>query len=105
MWNISSALLTKIGLKAGPVTPAAGIGSLSRGVSPLKIASSYSVFSTEGFFHPPTPMISLETEGGERIAENMEESIQIFSPTIASSIRRILRDVVVHGNRGTLPKR
>ena len=52
-------LLTRLGLVAGPVTPAAAIGSLSRGVSPLKIVSSYSVFSTEGFFYPPTPIVSL----------------------------------------------
>lgn len=92
-----AALLARLGLEAGPVTLAAGIGSLARGVSPLKIVSSYSVFSTEGFFHPPTPMISLETEWGEKIAKNDEGPVLVFSSSTAGSIRRILRDVVVRG--------
>ena len=49
-----SALLTKLGLKAGPVTPAAGIGSLSRGVSPLKIAS-VTVSFLQRVFSTPQP--------------------------------------------------
>lgn len=97
-----SRLLRRVGLDIDPVSPAAAIGAVMRGCSPLQVCSGYSVFSAEGLFMPSSPVIVLRSESGDVLSQHMNTFQPVLTPSTAKIVNLILRQVVV---RGTGPLR
>lgn len=97
-----SRLLRKVGLDMGPVSPAAAIGAVTRGCSPLQVCSAYSLFSAEGLFMPSSPLVGLQSESGDVLLQHANTFQPVLNPSTAMAVNHILRQVVV---RGTGPLR
>ena len=90
-------LFQRMGYAVSRPTPSISIGALPHGISPLQLCSSYSVFSSEGMFFPPSPVISVETENGDAIYRHTRPINPVISPGIATQVRSVLRTVVERG--------
>jgi penicillin-binding protein 1A len=97
-----SRLLRRVGLDIGPVSPAAAIGAVTRGCSPLQVCSGYSLFSAEGLFMPSSPVVGLQSESGDVLLQHVNTFQPVLKPSTAMTVNHILRQVVV---RGTGPLR
>jgi len=91
------SLLSLVGLDVGPVSPAAAIGAITHGCSPLQVCASYSIFSTGGLFFTPTPVLSVHSESGTEITSHADTFHPVLSPNTAKTINAILRQVVIRG--------
>jgi membrane peptidoglycan carboxypeptidase len=92
-----SRLLTKVGFETKRISPAAAIGAITGGVSPLQICSSYSAFSTGGVFLNSSAIACVHNESGDLLLTNPETLRPALHPRTAQVIRAILREVVVRG--------
>ena len=92
-----SRLLSKIGFETRQISPAAAIGAITEGVSPLQICSSYSTLSSGGVFINTSPVICLHKESGEMLFANTPLVRPAMRPGTAETIRSILRAVVTRG--------
>jgi penicillin-binding protein 1A len=92
-----AGLLRRVGLDAGPVSPAAAIGAVTRGVSPLQVCSSYSLFSTEGLFMPSSPILSVQSESGDVLLRHVQAFQPVLNPSMVKTINQMLRQVVLRG--------
>ena len=92
-----SRLFRKLGLESSHLSPAAAIGAISGGVSPMQICSSYSAFSNGGLFLTPSPVVCVHKESGETLLSQPTTFQPAIHPEIARTIQKILRDVVLRG--------
>jgi penicillin-binding protein 1A len=95
-----SGLLRRVGLDSGPLSPAAAIGAVTRGVSPLQVCSSYSLFSTEGLFLSSSPVLGVQSELGDTLLKHVNTFQPVLRVDTAKAINKILQQVV---SRGTGP--
>ena len=95
-----SRLLRRVGLDSGPLSPAAAIGAVTRGVSPLQVCSSYSLFSTEGLFRSSSPVLGVQSESGDMLLHHVNTFQPVLRADTAATINKILQQVV---SRGTGP--
>jgi penicillin-binding protein 1A len=84
---------SKVGMPVHRLTPAAAIGALSPGVSPLTMANAYSIFSNDGLFAAPCGVSKIYRESGECIYTTPKEQCQVISPKTAQIVGTVMRDV------------
>ena len=77
---------------------AASLGGLTRGVTPLELASAYGVFATGGVLTKSTPIIKVVNRDGKVLEENLTpQSKDVVSATSAYIVTDMMKDVVTHG--------
>lgn len=77
---------------------AAALGGLTRGVTPLELASAYGVFATGGVLSKPTPIIKVVNRDGKVLEENLTpHSKDVVSAASAYIVTDMMKDVVSHG--------
>ncbi|MEW6409094.1 MAG: transglycosylase domain-containing protein [Nitrospirota bacterium] len=89
--------LKRVGIDVGIPTPALATGATSKGVSPLQVAASYTVFSNRGYYLPPTPIIELKTITGENLFKSKLTPCYVLDNSIAGEIDDVLKRVVAEG--------
>ena len=101
--NELKALLKAVGIDVGMPTPSLATGATSKGISPLQIASSYTVFSNKGYYLPPVPIVELKTITGEKLLESKISPRYVLECSIANEIDDVLKRVTIEGT-GILEK-
>lgn len=90
-------VLDAVGLAPNRPTLAVSLGAVEGGVSPLMMATAYSVFANRGHLIPPTFHDSVtDVETGRRIA-CPTPSREVLDPGLCDEIDRILRTAAAEG--------
>ncbi len=76
---------------------AAALGGLTRGVTPLEIASAYGTFANSGIHIPHTAITKVLDRNGNVIYEVTPEGRQVISPESAADLTSMLEDVIFRG--------
>ena len=77
---------------------AASLGGLTRGVTPLELASAYGVFATGGVHTKSTPIIKVVNRDGKVLEENLTPSSKdVVNAASAYIVTDMMKDVVTHG--------
>ena len=77
--------------------PAAALGGLHTGVTPLQLAAAYVSFANQGLFYDPTAILKVEAPNGTVLLENSPKPVPVLKPTTAFLITDMLKNVVTHG--------
>lgn len=80
-----------------PLEPILSLALGTNGVSPLEMASAYSVFATGGIYHRPYVITRVEDSEGRVIAETEPESQRVISEQSAYLMLDLLRGVMSGG--------
>ena len=80
-----------------PLEPILSLALGTNGVSPLEMASAYSVFATGGVYHRPYVITRVEDSEGRMIAETEPESRRVISEQSAYLMLDLLRGVISGG--------
>lgn len=80
-----------------PLQPILSLGLGTNGVSPLEMASAYSVFATGGVYHKPYVITRVEDSEGRVIEENELESRRVISEQAAYLMLDLLQGVIRGG--------
>ncbi|MXY48824.1 MAG: PBP1A family penicillin-binding protein [Gemmatimonadetes bacterium] len=80
-----------------PLEPILSLALGTNGVSPLEMASAYSVFATGGIYHRPYVIIRVEDSEGRMIEETVPESRRVISEQSAYLMLDLLRGVISGG--------
>ena len=84
----------------GPVNDtnlAVALGGLTRGVTPLEIASAYGTFANSGVYIPHVAITKVLDRNGNIIHEAIPEGRQVISPESAADLTSMLEDVIFKG--------
>ena len=84
----------------GPVNDAnlaTSLGGLTRGVTPLEIASAYGTFAYGGVHVPHIAITKILDRNGNIIHEAVPEGQQVISPESAADLTSMLEDVITKG--------
>lgn len=77
---------------------ASALGGLTRGVTPLEMASAYGVFATGGVLTEPMVIVKVVNRDGKVLEENMTaQGKEVISPRSAYIVTDMMKDVVTHG--------
>ncbi len=76
---------------------ALALGGMSRGISPLQLASAYSIFPAEGRHEEPFTVIKIVDAGKKVIYDDRSGSKQVIKSSSAISMDKILKAVVSEG--------
>jgi membrane peptidoglycan carboxypeptidase len=107
-WKLFQELTPEVGLsylksmnfakiKESDYVPAAALGGLTVGVSPLEMASAYAAIESDGFYREPTCIISItDSEGNEIVGDNVEPK-QIYQTNAARIMTEVLTGVITNG--------
>ncbi|MBQ6132323.1 MAG: PBP1A family penicillin-binding protein [Selenomonadaceae bacterium] len=76
---------------------AVSLGGLTRGVTPLEIASAYGTFANSGLHIPHTAITKVLDRNGNIIHESVPEGRQVISPESAADLTSMLEDVITKG--------
>ncbi|MBR4903631.1 MAG: penicillin-binding protein 1A [Selenomonadaceae bacterium] len=76
---------------------AASLGGLTRGVTPLEIASAYGTFANSGIHIPHTAITKVLDRNGNVIYEAALEGRQVISPESCADLTSMLEDVIIKG--------
>lgn len=76
---------------------ALSLGGLTYGVSPLEMASAFSVFAAEGIKHEPISILKIENSNGVLIEEARQDKKIVLSKRTALILTDMLRDVIKYG--------
>lgn len=79
---------------------AAALGGLTRGVTPLDMASAYAVIDNDGIKVNPVAITKIETSDGKILEENTLVEKRIVSAKDAAVLTSMLQSVVVAGTGG-----
>lgn len=77
---------------------ATALGGLTRGVTPLEIASAYGTFANSGVYIPHVAITKVLDRNGNVIYDVYPEGRQVISPESAADLTSMLEDVI---NKGT----
>lgn len=75
------------------------------GISPLEMASAYSVFSTEGIYHKPYVIARVEDSNGRILDETEVDGKRVINEQSAYLMLDMLRGVVLRGTGAGIPGR
>ena len=87
----------------GPYTdnnPAMALGGLTKGVSPLEMASAYGTIANNGVFNQPVAIIKIVDRNGKVIFEHKHSPKQVVSAKAAYQTTDMLKDVLISGTAG-----
>lgn len=76
---------------------ATALGGLTRGVTPLEIASAYGTFANGGVHVPHIAITKILDRNGNIIHEAIPEGRQVISPESAADLTSMLEDVITKG--------
>ena len=77
--------------------PAAALGGLTTGVSPVEMAAAYSALENDGYYRVPTCIVKImDSEGNEIISDAMETK-QIYQSNAARMMTETLTGVIKRG--------
>jgi len=76
---------------------AVSLGGLTRGVTPLEIASAYGTFANSGVYVPHIAITKVLDRNGKVIHEAVPEGRQVISPESAANLTSMLEDVIFRG--------
>ena len=76
---------------------AASLGGLTRGVTPLEIASAYGTFANSGIHIPHIAITKVLDRNGNIIHEAVPEGRQVIMPESAADLTSMLEDVIAKG--------
>ena len=76
---------------------AASLGGLTRGVTPLEIASAYGTFANSGVHIPHTAITKVLDRNGNIIFEALPEGRQVISQESCADLTSMLEDVITKG--------
>lgn len=76
---------------------ALGLGGMNKGISPLEMASAYSVFPNEGNREQAYTLLRVEDASGKTIYTGETKSTKVIDSSTASDMDDILKDVVRRG--------
>lgn len=101
----SLSFLKKVGIstvvesgQANDLNAAAlALGGMTKGISPLEMATAYGTFVNEGKYSKPMAFTKVENNRGEVLVENSPETTQVMDSGVAFIMRDMLRSVVTHG--------
>lgn len=79
---------------------AMALGGLSKGVSPIEIASAYGVLATNGVYCRPYALIKIVNREGKVLYEQKSSSKQVVDAKAAYLTTNMLEDVLVSGTAG-----
>ena len=79
---------------------AMALGGLSKGVSPIEMASAYGVLATNGIYCRPYALIKIVDREGKVLYEQKSSSKQVIDPKAAYLTTNMLEDVLVSGTAG-----
>ena len=77
--------------------PAASLGGLYTGVTPLQLAAAYVPFANQGLFYEPVAILKVESPDGRELLVNNPKPTPILKPTTAYLITDMLKSVVTSG--------
>ncbi len=77
--------------------PAASLGGLTEGVSPLEMAAAYATIENDGFYREPTCIIRITDSEGKVIVANDREAKQIYQTNAARMMTEALTGVMKNG--------
>lgn len=88
----------KMGIKS-PVDalPAIALGGLSKGVSPLDMASAYSTLANKGVHYEPNPITKITTTSGKVIYKAKPNGRRVLDEKVAQQATDILQEVIKRG--------
>ena len=76
------------------------LGGITKGISPLEMASAYATIANNGIYNSPTFYSKVEDENGNVILESKQESRRVMSEDVAYMIKSLLKEPV-NGGMGT----
>ena len=76
---------------------AVALGGLTRGVTPLEIASAYGTFANSGVYIPHIAITKVLDRNGKIIYEAVPEGRQVINPESAADLTSMLEDVIARG--------
>ncbi|MBR4643011.1 MAG: PBP1A family penicillin-binding protein [Selenomonadaceae bacterium] len=76
---------------------AVSLGGLTRGVTPLEIASAYGTFANSGVYVPHVAITKVLDRNGNIIHEVVPEGRQVITPESAADLTSMLEDVITKG--------
>ncbi len=76
---------------------ALALGGMTKGISPLEMATAYGAFVNEGKYSEPMAFTKVTNNRGEVLVENSPQTTQVMDPGVAFIMRDMLRSVVTHG--------
>jgi len=88
-----------------PLQPILSLALGTNGVSPLEMASAYTVFATGGIYHRPYIITRVEDSEGRVIEEIEPESRRVISVQSAYLMLDLLRGVILGGTGASIPYR
>ena len=107
-WSIFNTLspkkcleyLHKMGFQkitANDEVPAASIGGLSNGVSPLEMAMGFETIENDGNMRMPTCILKITNSSGDVLYQNKQEETSIYKRDSARTMTDILTGVMTNG--------
>ena len=87
----------------GPYTdnnPAMALGGLTKGVSPLDMATAYGTIANNGILNQPVSIIKIVDRNGKIIFEHKHAPKQVVSAKAAYQTTDMLKDVLISGTAG-----
>lgn len=76
---------------------AVAIGGMTRGVTPLEMASAYGTFANDGVHVEPVAILKVVAQNGDVLEENHPSSSQVLKESTAAAMNSMLMGVVNHG--------
>lgn len=73
------------------------LGGLTRGVTPLELASAYGVFANNGLYTTPTGIIKIIDRNGKTLEQTTVQEKSVISEKSAYTITDLLRGVIQRG--------
>lgn len=83
--------------------PAIALGGLTRGVTPMEMASAYGTIASGGIHNPPVTVNSVQNEAGATVWEPDRLGERAIEEPVAVAASKVLHDVVERGT-GTAAK-
>ncbi len=107
-WNLFEELTPRVGLSyllnmnfskisESDYVPAASLGGLTIGASPVEMAAAYATLENDGYYRVPTCIIKImDSEGNEIVGEEMETK-QIYQRKASQIMTEALTGVIKNG--------
>ncbi|HSQ90514.1 transglycosylase domain-containing protein [Romboutsia sp.] len=77
--------------------PALTLGGMTKGISPLEMASAYGTLANGGVYIEPTIFTTITSYDGQLIVKNIPEEHKVVDPEVAYVITDMLASVVTEG--------
>lgn len=107
-WKLFQELTPEVGLsylksmnfaklKESDYVPAASLGGLTVGVSPVEMAAAYASLECDGFYREPTCILSItDAEGNEIVVDHVDVK-QVYQTNAARIMTEVLTGVITNG--------